>query len=209
MLVGVPLFRVPDLVRSCLSSLVGTPATVLAIDNASDSDVKEVLQEFPVTVVSNSSNKFCNGAWNQILEHGISFGYAVIGLGSSDAALHPGWYEAITSRFEEHPKEILVPSVREPVLNPDYHKATHPVEGVAGYFMFMTREAAQLVYPIPHTLKMWYGDEYIFSTLIKHGWKVAVLEEVGAYHQQGSITYRTPEAYEAIEQDKRAWKDLA
>ncbi len=41
-LVGVPVFRVPELVERCILSLVDKGAEVLIVDNASDADVKRI-----------------------------------------------------------------------------------------------------------------------------------------------------------------------
>ncbi len=203
-LVGVPVFRVPDLVVSCLNSVKGTPADVLVIDNAADADVKAKLLGYNTIV--NAVNGFCNGAWNQIMEYALQRDYDAVGLGSSDAMLHHGWYEAITRRLERYGKEVILPSIGEPVVNPDFTLAEHPTGGVAGYFSFLPREAVEIVYPIPRNLKHWYGDQYMFEKLRTLGWKIAVLSEVRAYHQQSAITARTPEAYEAINEDIKEWK---
>jgi len=196
-------------VRRCLESLINTPADILAVDNAADVDVKEMLRTFGdrIKIEVSPTNEFCNGGWNRVMKYGLEHNYDVIGLGSSDAMLHPGWYHAVCGRFREYADEILVPSVREPFANPDYHKVTYITGGLAGYYMFMTAAAVAKVYPIPAQFKHWYGDQHIFDTLRYHGWKVAVLDEVGAYHEQGSVTFRTPEAYEAIRQDTAAWSN--
>lgn len=211
MLVGIPVFRIPDSVRRCLESLMNTPADILVIDNAADADVKDVLKKFEsrIKVITAPTNEFCNGGWNRIMKFGLEQGYDVIGLGSSDAMLHDGWYEAICSRFEKYEREILIPSVREPVSNPDFNKAQHVLGGIAGYYMFLSHNAAQEIYPIPERLKHWFGDTYILDSLRQRGWRVALLEEIGAYHEQSSVTSVTPEAYVAIDEDKKAWKDSA
>lgn len=204
-LVGIPVFRVANLVARCLRSVENTPADILAIDNAADRDVEDVLYDFDVNVIVNKVNGFCNGAWNQILEYGIDKNYDLIGLGSSDAALHPGWYEAITQRAASFPKEIVLPSIGEPVSAPDWTLAEHPTGGVPGYFSFLPLEAARAVFPIPRGLKHWFGDQYMFEKLRALGWKIAILKEVRAYHCQSAITVNTPEAYQVIEQDIKTW----
>lgn len=204
-LVGIPVFRIKELVQRCLDSVIGTPSDVLVVDNASDEDVKDTISKYKVVTITNSVNGFCNGAWNQILEYGLIHEYDVIALGSSDVKLHDGWFSAITNRFENYPKEVCLPSIGDPVNNPDFHKAEYANGGVPGYFTFLNRESAQKIYPIPKNLKHWFGDQHIFETLRSDGWKVAVLSEVRAYHNQSAITARTPEAYTAIEQDIKEW----
>lgn len=207
-LVGVPFFRISGLARRCLESLVSTPATVLVIDNAADKDVKDlVANEFGgrVQTIVNQENRYCNGGWNQILEYGIQNGYDVIGLGSSDATLHPGWYDALCELSDKYKDEIWVPSIGGPVVGPDLRSIEYVHGGLAGFFTFLPRPAAEAVYPIPHTLRHWFGDQYMYETLRSKGWKVTLLNQVRAYHAQSAITVATPEAYAVIEQDKREW----
>lgn len=201
LIVGVPVFRIPDLVRRCLTSLADSPADILVVDNAADLDVKAVLGEFSgkIQVITNATNTFCNGAWNKIMEYGLLQGYDLIGLGSSDAELLPGWHEALQQRMNCFSDEVWIPSLRE---GADVEYA----DSVAGYFSFLPRAAVKLVYPIPAGLKHWFGDQYMFEKLRRSGWKTAVLQSVKARHQQSAVTAATSEAYAVIEQDKLAWR---
>jgi GT2 family glycosyltransferase len=201
-LVGVPVFRVSELVYRCLASLVGTPADVLVIDNAADADVKHVLRQFPIRTIVNATNEYCNGAWNQVMQHGLAQDYDLIGLGSSDAILSPGWCEALHKRMASFPNEVWIPTLKETPVDAEY------ADSVAGYFSFLPRAAVEIVYPIPYTLRHWFGDQYMFEKLRRNGWKTAILGSVRAVHEQSAITARTPEAYTVIEQDKVAWKEL-
>lgn len=205
-LVGIPAFRIPDLVRLCIASVANTPADILVVDNAADLDVKEVIRSYGsrVMVEANDQNRFCNGAWNQIMDYGYTNHYDIVGLGSSDAQLHAGWYETLTSRAETHKDEVWLPEVGEPGtgFTPE---AEHITGGIAGYFSFLPHKAILPVYPIPLRFRHWYGDQHIFDTLRGLGWKVTVLRSMRAYHQQSAITSVTPEAYEAIKLDQIAW----
>lgn len=203
-LVGIPVFRVAELAQLCLSALVCTPATVLVIDNAADANVKDVIRAYGdrVRVIQNDSNKFCNGGWNQVMEYGLNHGYDIVGLGSSDVILHAGWYEKILQRAQMFKNEVWIP------------KTGTASDGViekpnlGWYFSFLPKEAVRLVYPIPETLKHWFGDTYMEQTLARNGWKHVLLNSVGCIHEQSAVTFRVPEAYPVIEQDKIAWKEF-
>lgn len=205
-LVGVPAFRVPDLVKRCIDSIASTPADIMIVDNAADLDVKNVIQSYGsrVLVETNDQNRFCNGAWNQIMDYGYVNHYDVVGLGSSDAQLHAGWYEVLTERAANHKDEIWLPEVGEPGVG-FTPEAVDITGGIAGYFSFLPKRAILPVYPIPLRFKHWYGDQHIFDTLRSIGWKVTVLRNMRSYHQQSAITAVTPEAYEAIRLDQIAW----
>lgn len=207
-LVGVPVFAVPDLVRSCLKSVTGTPADVLVIDNGAPPDVKLVVERYGVTTIFSPVNGYCNGGWNQIMKYGLDNGYDIIGLGSSDVEMHPGWYDLVTKRMSQFPNEIVLPSVGPPIDSPDYTKGVVVENGIAGFFTFFRREAIELVYPIPAGLKHWFGDQYMFEKLRKHGWHTVIMPDLLAYHQWSAITAQNPETYKVIEEDKKAWQAL-
>lgn len=204
LLVGIPVFRLPSLVRRCLLSLADTPATVLAIDNAADAPVKSVLREFDGRIVDIAvpRNEYCNGGWNRVLAYGLDHDFDVIVLGSSDATLMPGWYEASMKRVATGDKTVFVPSIDE--------RAEDELStgGLAGFIIFLPRAAADLVYPIPSTLRHWFGDQYMFEKLRANGWKTVVAHDVKATHAQSAVTAATPEAYAVIEGDKRAWAEM-
>lgn len=204
-LVGVPIYRVAPLAERCLDSLVDTPADILVIDNASDQSCQQVIQSFEdeIFLVRNSENRYCNPAWNQILEFGLAHDYDVIALGSSDVELDHGWYEALMARVT-HKREVWLPAFTEPVAE----EATE-AENIAGAFTFLPREAAKLVYPIPEELKLWFGDEWMFTILRGLGWKTMVLNTMPAKHQQSAILSTNPKSYQIIEEDKLAWAELA
>lgn len=204
LLVGIPAFRIACQLRKCLDSILAAPATVVVVDNNADADVKDVIRDYGdrVDVIRHEQNEFCNGGWNAAMELGLAGDFDMIGLGSSDATLLPGWYDGIERRLRTRHKEVWIPSLRPASRDEE-------VTSVAGYFSFLPRTAAELVYPIPSTLKHWFGDQYMFEKLRAAGWKTIVANDVRATHQQGSVTCRTPEAEQRIEDDKAAWAALA
>ena len=204
LLIGIPAFRIACQLRRCLDSMLDTPATVLVVDNAADADVKQVIADYRdrIEVVRHETNGFCNGGWNATMTVGLAGDFDVIGLGSSDATLIGGWYEGIERRLKTRHKEVWIPALRPAIADENV------TSGLAGYFSFLPRAAVELVFPIPLTLKHWFGDQYMFEKLRADGWKTVVANDVRARHEQGSVTHRTPEAKDRIEADKRAWAEL-
>jgi hypothetical protein len=204
-LVGVPCFRISEQVNRCLISLVNTAADVLAIDNAADGDVKGVLHSLRnrIKVISSPTNEYCNGGWNRILKYGLDNGYDIIGLGSSDVILNSGWHEALQGRAAVVSDEVWLPRIGEPS-----NGVEHVYGGVAGFLTFLPRKAAEIVYPIPVGLKMWFGDEFMYGKVRAAGFKVTIINALKAQHEWSSVTAATPEAYAVIEQDKIEWHRL-
>src|SRR5271157_809208 len=184
-LMATTVYRIPQIARDAIDSILNAhaPVDVLVIDNDANSDIKVLLREYEkmVHIISNDTNLYCNGAWNQILEYGLKNNYDLIGFGS--ALLHPNWYPTICSRFAAYPNEVWIPEIGAPVPCPDFHKAHHVGGGNPGYFTFMPRAAVEKFYPIPSPLKQWYGDTYMYNILESWGWRVMVLDEMRAYHQ--------------------------
>lgn len=202
-LVGIPCFRLPDLTRECLKALEG-PATVVAVDNAADRGVKEMLKGLPsVHVLVSETNGFCNGGWNRIMEYGLHGCFDIIGLGCSDVVLDVGWYENLL-RHAERPNEVWIPALGDEAK--DAPKTVHG--GLPGYFTFFPRKAIESVYPIPDGLRQWFGDQYMYEKLRRESWSTVILNDVRATHRQSAVMMATPEVYEVIEQDKIAWEAI-
>jgi GT2 family glycosyltransferase len=206
---GVLIFAIPDLTRICLRSLISTPTDVLVVDNCAPQDVKEEAYRYGdrIKVITMAENTYCNGGWNEIMQYGLEHDYDLIGLGSSDVELHPGWYNLVINRATEHPDEIILPRVGEPVSNADINNVTI-ASSTPGFFTFLPKQAVAQVYPIPRGLRHWFGDEYMFTILRQIGWKTVILNDFTAYHQWSSNTAQNPEAYRVIEQDKLEWQRL-
>lgn len=200
-LVGMPAYKLPDVVNEVLHSMTGTPAQALVVDNASNEDVKRVLRSYDVPVITNTENLGCNGAWNQILGYGLRNGFDVIGL-NTDAALKPGWYESLVDWINSNPKTCVVTNVGKP------ETPTHLFEVSGSPLTFLPREAAEIVYPIPQKLVHWFGDTYMFVKLRRLGWKMMVVGHIRADHRWSRITEVSPEVSPVIPQDKIEWKKL-
>jgi len=227
-LMGIPAFRLSDLVKRSIDSTIGTPADVLVIDNGSDPSVKATLMQYntspslrlaanaperknavhekQVKLIVNQKNTFCNGAWNQILDYGLKNGYDLIAL-NTDVALHGGWYDILLHRAANYEKEVWLPTIG-PFSATQDSRFGSIVENIAGSCIFLTKEAAEIVYPIPEQLRQWFGDEYMFTKLRKCGWNTVVLRDLTGDHQWTRVTEATPEAYTQIEQDKIEWEKI-
>lgn len=205
-LVGIPCFRVADAVRRCLTSLTCSTVDILAIDNAADQDVKNVLDSFEkISVIHSLTNEWCNGAWNRILEYGIAQEYDIIGLGSSDVTFTFGWEAILRDRFSQYKDEVWLPKVGRPSEGAERVRDEKP-----GFFSFWPLQAAKLVYPIPKELRQWFGDTYMFRKILSFGWHVTELKRLTSEHEQGLIMAANRVATASvIEQDKKAWQEMA
>lgn len=210
-LLGIPVFKLATTTARCLNSLVSQGADILIIDNNADPDVKAVISAFSdrAKVIVNEANEFCNKAWVQIMEYGVDNNYDLIGLGSSDITMPPGWYAPLIARAKRGLKEVLLPSVGVHLVADDAIDNIEDVTGsVAGVISFLPLEATKLVYPIPETLRMWFGDQWNFELLKVLGWKITIMHNIKIHHEQSAVTAVTPGVYQVIEEDKLAWVEL-
>ena len=205
-LIGLTVYRIPQIVINALDSVVESPVDIVVVDNDAEKAVKSVLQNYGtrIHVIRNETNLYCNGGWNQILGYGLQRDYDLIGFGS--AHFHPGWYETICKRFAEYPNEVWLPEIGEPAPSQNYHRATHVAATSAGFFTFMPRAAVEKFYPIPSTLRQWFGDTYMYNRLESQGWRVMVLNDMRAYHQWSRVKDSNPIMPQVVEEDKREWE---
>ena len=67
---------------------------------------------------------------------------------------------------------------------------------------------AEAVYPIPEGIKLWFGDEYIFTKLIKLGYEMRVYYNLRGVHGNSRSVSENPRSYKTIELDKIAWQKI-
>jgi hypothetical protein len=154
----------------------------------------------------NDPTEWCNGAWNQAMKYFLEGDWTHLALGTSDVIMKEDWKSFIP--FRE--KEVWVPTYANSLekLPDTIGEERLLAGGVAGAFTILPREAVEIVYPIPSKLKLWFGDEYIFDKLKRHGWKV--MQYAGCAYHYGSISIASNqhEALKVIEEDKIAWANL-
>lgn len=202
-LVGMPAYKLGDVVQRTIEGMRYTPASVLVVDNASTPDVKQVLDGYSghIDRITNDRNVGCNWAWNQILSHGLRHGYDLIGL-NTDVYLHPGWYDALLRNQQANPRDVVIVNTGKPDT-PDHWFSTSGTPCT-----FWPREIAEAVYPIPPTLIHWFGDTYMLVKARNLGWNTRVIGSVRGDHHWSQITSRTPEVGPIIAADKAEWRRL-
>lgn len=201
MLVIVPVYKDAPRTRQALGSF-GDP--VLVIDNNADQEVKEVISKYNRIV--NPENIYVNPAWNKGMEFFLKGGWDLLAIASSDVVMPDKWRDVVETCYE--PGEVYVPTIvpHLQILEPAVAEKKEVEGNVPGFFFILSRAAVELIYLIPEEIKVWFGDEYIFTKLKKAGYKIMQLTGVECHHfQSSSWDEETPKI---IEEDKRAWKKL-
>lgn len=204
-LVGIPVLYNGSVCLKAFKSVIDE-ADLLIIDNGSDADVKEVINKMlseyqfttRVNVIPYSKNIYVNPAWSVILEYFLESEYEQLVIINSDLIVQPGW------------SKYLEDNVWCIVNGGTYSVDTEVFEGIAGVFINFNKEMARLVYPLPESLKIWYGDTFIEKKFKKAGYKMIVKAGLLADHVHGGIVTvgQLPEFQEIIKQDMIEWETI-
>jgi len=199
-LVGIPVIYCEECVHQCLESLKGQDVEILIIDNDATPTIKEIIQSYPKIV--NEENIYVNPAWNQIMKTFLNSNYDKLIILNSDMILEKDVIEKIKRIDVDTDKTIILPNVS------DHHISEGVREidwGFPGIMIVLSRKMCELVYPIPESLKLWFGDDWIYKRLKKNGYNLRVHYNIKARHSGSRSIASLKEASEIIEQDKINW----
>jgi vacuolar-type H+-ATPase subunit F/Vma7 len=215
-LVGIPCLYGADHCKDAIESVVHKDnVDVLLIDNGAEPRVKELLHRYSlkenVLVISNPVNIYVNPAWNQIISHFLKSNYEYLLIMNSDLILQKDWDKVLDYYFKEYPNIVPIPTIGNNskmggvTLNFDY---TEVNGGIPGVLIVINKKHAELIYPIPETLKIWFGDNWIYDGLRRLGYKTLVLKNLLSYHLWSQTVSKVSGISELIEQDKLEWEKL-
>ncbi len=215
-LVGIPMLYGAEHCKQAIESVVHKEnVDILLIDNGAEQRVKDLIEYYStnrnVTVIQNQENIYVNPAWNQIINHFLKNDYDYLLIMNSDLVLQKDWKLVLDKYFSRYPDMIPLPvignnsNMPEVNLNFDY---TEVFEGTPGVLIIINRKHAELCYPIPETIKIWFGDNWCYDGLRKLGYRTFVLNNLLSYHTWSQTVQKVKNASEIIEQDKIEWAKL-
>lgn len=218
-LAGIPCLYGPEHTKEAIDSIIDKEdVDVLIIDNGADASVKAMLEEYKdrlnLAIIQNPENIYVNPAWNQILEFFIKRPiYDYLLIMNSDLVLHKDWEDVLDKYLSRYPEIIPIPIIsddrnilkREIELKFDY---TQVYEGTPGVLIILNKTHAQSIYPIPETIKVWFGDNWIYEGLRKLNYSTIVLNNLLSFHSGSQTVERVKGVSQIIEQDKIEWEKL-
>lgn len=201
-LVAIPVLYNGETCLKAFKSVVNE-ADLLIIDNGAEIDVKQAIKqiwfEYPnVKVIQNQENLFVNPAWNQIIEYFLNSQYDQLVIMNSDLIMSAGWSKELEDGISAVP-------------NDGNQKLDEIVfQGTPGIFIQLNKEMAKLVYPIPDSIRVWFGDLWAYTKIRKAGYRTIVKANLIAQHwHNGSQTcQKLTNFQEIIAQDKIAWESI-
>ncbi len=218
-LVGVPMITGAEHCKAMLESVIyHDDLDVLVINNDSEDDVNNVINSFikdnyNITQIKNAKNEYVNPAWNKILEfflkHSDYYDYLIIM--NSDLIMQKDWVKICQNRWNKRPDEVFFPCIKQNLvdeLNTEIESSLLYRENSPGIFMTFNRKQAELCFPIPEEIKIWYGDYWCHEILRKSGYKTLMPQNLQCMHAWSSSIQKVKDAYEIIEQDKINWIEV-
>lgn len=213
-LCGIPCLYGADHCKEAIDSvLYKEGVSVLLIDNGAETAVKSLIEGYSVfpsvAVIRNEQNIFVNPAWNQIIEYFLCHDFDRLIIMNSDLILHTDWLNVTKYMWQDCHDDILLPVIVDAF--PKYISAVHcfPTivnSGTPGVFITLTRRQAEIIYPIPSEIKVWFGDLYLFTVLRQLGYRTIIPENLYAKHYWSSTVSKVVGISDIIEQDKEQWE---
>jgi hypothetical protein len=200
-LVGIPVIYCDECVKLCLESLSSQAADLIIVDNDSTPEIKKMIKDLPTIV--NPKNVYVNPAWNQLMKYFLETDHDYLIILNSDMILENGAIDKIRNIDIDSEKTIVLPNVSdhhisEGILTIDW--------GFPGIMIVLTRKMVEIVYPIPNTLKLWFGDDWVFKRLKKNGYQLQIHYGIKAKHSGSRSISSLKEAESLIECDKVNWQ---
>lgn len=195
-LVAIPFLSGGQSSKQAIDSIV--TADIFALNNGADKEVVDVLNEYQFHKrVDLANNSYVNNAWNMFLEYFLKSDYERLIIMNNDLILCPNWQDICESIWSIHPDTIIIPNTGTSNWG---GKVT---SGTAGVFITLNKKQAHMVYPIPDYIKVWYGDDWIYS-ILRAFYDTIVIPTVKAFHY-GSTSIKTKDIFDLIEEDKKVW----
>ncbi len=207
--------------RECIESVINKPnIDLLLIDNGAEESVKNLLNTYEqnnptVKVLHNPVNIFVNPGLNQCMQYFLEHPeYEYLIMINSDLILYPNWDEVVRKRLAIDSNEICMPTIVPDKMftgmqpNSDVVEGTVITGGVNGVFMIVNQVQANIVCPIPESLLIWFGDNWILELMRGFGFKTIMSNNFLGYHAHSQNVSKVEGISAMIEADKVAWNDI-
>ena len=212
-LVGIPAYLGVGHTIEAIESAQSENSEVLVIDNNSEKGIKDYIYSHDnLKVITNEKNEYVNPAWNQLMEYFLEHKeYDVLCIMNSDLILPPKWDKALDLFYDFMPNNAIPVGTtiddKTKISECDLTKVeVNAVDGgIAGIFICLTRKQCEAVYPIPHYIKIWWGDNWCFEVLRMLGHKTFIYENLKLYHAVSQNVSKTEGISALIEIDREMW----
>jgi len=219
-LVGIPVLYGYKHTQDAINSVLNQKDVhLLIIDNGATEDLKELFKLYShynnFTVKVNEKNIYVNPAWNQIMYAFLNDykDYDILCIMNSDLTMQNNWSDVLRNLYKHNPSGSYCPVVVSDCVKVERMKEVNTTlapsqtveEGTAGIFITLSREQCEMVYDIPETMKVWYGDNWIYGMLRGMGHKTIIPSNLIAFHGLSQTVSRVEGIDDIIAKDRHEW----
>ena len=173
---------------------------IFALNNGARDEVIDVLNRFKFHKrVDLSQNIYVNPAWNIFMKYFLESDYDRLIIMNNDLVVCKEWKEVCDMVWTENPDTIILPNLSENGESVG-GKVT---SGTPGVFITLNKKQSEMVYPIPDYIKVWYGDDWIFS-ILRAFYDTIIISDMKARHY-GSMSIKEQDIFDQIDKDKIEW----
>lgn len=218
-LIFIPVVKNPDVLKECLNAIMyKRNVDIIILLNGADEDIKQLVnihyRQYPqIMIWENLTNEYVNKPWNQAIKFFLDHHeWDRLIIMNNDLTCQLDWDLVCREIWKYNLDYILIPTISNDKTKMYEHIPIVPMigeylENPAGVFITLNHKQAQLVYPIPEDLRVWFGDSYIFQLLRADGYTIARPYNLLAFHHTSMHVKSIEGILEIIEQDKITWQD--
>ncbi len=221
-LVGIPVLSGYKHTMEAINSILNQEnIELLIIDNNATPDLKELFKNYEhyanFNVKVNEHNIYVNPAWNQIMYAFLNKeeykDCDILVIMNSDLTMQNNWADVLRQCYANNANASYMPvvvndcvklermkQVNIQTVQYDYIKA-----GAAGIFITLSREQCELVYDVPETMRVWFGDNWIYGILRGIGHKTFIPDNLFGFHGLSQTVSKVEGIDEIIAKDKLEW----
>lgn len=188
----IPCFNQISFTKECINSLSSSDCNFIFIDNGSTDGTYEYLKSVSEHVIRNENNVYVNPAWNQGLKYFLEHDFGeYFCIANNDIVFHPECVRVIEEILSK--KDVfLMPSMAKDIQEmgsvfcKDHLVLNQILIPTPGFCIFLKKKYFPLFYPIPETIKVLRGDDWIMDNLHCKGIFGYAVNKALTYHH-----YRT------------------
>lgn len=199
----IPLYNQIGFTKLCLETLTRNTSSevrIIVIDNASSDGTAEYLATRDnITVISNTENLGCAGAWNQGVK--AATGAEKVIVLNNDVIVSPGWLEGLLHGAIKWKLDVVCPAVREGEYNYDIdpysYEYTNKMNGVFrsgkahGICFMVGRQVFEKIGLFDENFRIGqYEDKDFFWRATQAGFRLGTVGS-SFLHHFGSVTQKS------------------
>jgi GT2 family glycosyltransferase len=193
------------------------PVEIFLVDNASSEDIQSSVRAHPdlnIIYLRQKKNIGVNASWNIGIQLAKGNFLSIL---NNDIILPKFFFKYIRELMIKHKEVgICVPNTVEDkttvVTTESYpYIKTSPLSKREGWAFTIRSSIASACYPIPRSLKMFFGDDYLFGKTRELGYTVVKMITNPIYHY-GSITLSSTlgdlRSLELLKDERKIWEGM-